>query len=250
MSIEIGTYANERPSVQGLLDVSAWPGTRAVVEWLAALTLFVVALPLLAVLAVLIKLTSRGPVFYTQVRLGLDGRRYRIWKLRTMVHDCERHSGPRWSAPGDPRITPLGHFLRKSHFDELPQLWNVLQGDMSLVGPRPERPEFASVLSDAIPLYGQRLRVRPGVTGLAQVQLPADTDLDSVRRKLMYDLYYIRHASLGLDLRIVLATLGKVFGLSFATSRRIFGVPSALQVEEVYQSLTEDAPPIAFEGVA
>ncbi|HZU38292.1 MAG TPA: sugar transferase [Gemmataceae bacterium] len=240
---EVGTSRWER---------SSWPTSRAVVEWLVALGLFVVSLPVLAMVAVLVKLTSRGPIIYSQTRLGRGGRHYRILKIRTMHHNCERHSGPCWSKPGDPRITRVGRWLRRTHLDELPQLWNVLKGEMSLVGPRPERPELAGPLAEAIPLYEERLLVRPGVTGLAQVQLAADTNLESVRRKLMYDVYYIRHASLGLDLRILLATLGKVLGLSFATSRRLCGVPSAEQVEQVYQDLTDDAdqPALALEGVA
>ena len=131
-----------------------------------------------------------------------DGRPFTLFKIRTMAHDCEKASGARWSTPGDPRITRVGAFLRKTHLDELPQLWNVLRGDMSLVGPRPERPEFTPLLEQVVPHYRDRLAVRPGVTGLAQVQLPADTDLDSVRRKLAYDLYYIRHLNGWLDLRL------------------------------------------------
>lgn len=233
------------------LTESTWSTRRGVLEWSAALVLFVLALPVLAVVALLVKLTSRGPVIYSQTRLGLGGRTYRIHKIRTMAHNCEKTSGPCWSTPGDPRITRIGRFLRKTHLDELPQLWNVLRGEMSLVGPRPERPEFASRLAEVIPLYEERLLVRPGVTGLAQVQLAADTDLESVRTKLMYDLYYIRHPGLALDLRIILATVGNVIGLSFDTSRRLFGVPSAELVEQVYQSLTDDSsePVLGLEGV-
>ena len=106
------------------------------------------------------------------MRLGKNGRPFRLHKIRTMRHDCEKATGPRWAVPGDPRITPLGRFLRQTHLDELPQLWNVLRGEMSLVGPRPERPEFVPDLEQAIPHYRDRLLVRPGVTGLAQVQLP------------------------------------------------------------------------------
>ena len=140
------------------------------------------AAPFIFVAALLVKLTSRGPAFYSQVRLGLDGRPFYIRKLRTMYHNCERLSGPCWSTANDCRITPVGRFLRRSHIDELPQLWNVLCGEMSLVGPRPERPELIPTLARSIPGYRHRLEVRPGVTGLAQIQLPPDTDLDSVRR--------------------------------------------------------------------
>ena len=137
------------------------------------------------------RLTSPGPAIYTQKRLGKDGVPFTIYKLRTMRHDCERATGPRWAARRDSRVTPVGRVLRALHLDELPQFWNVLRGDMSLVGPRPERPEIAAVLTQSIPDYPLRLAVRPGLTGLAQVQFPADTDLESVRRKLDADLRYI-----------------------------------------------------------
>src|SRR5207248_4660391 len=140
----------------------------------------------------LVKLTSPGPMLYTQTRLGRRGRPFTIYKIRTMLHDCESLTGPQWSTPGDTRITRVGRWLRRTHIDELPQLWNVLRGDMSLVGPRPERPEFIPELENAIPFYRDRLLVRPGITGLAQVQLPPDTDMDSVRRQLAHDIYYGR----------------------------------------------------------
>src|SRR6266404_2021348 len=134
---------------------------------LFALFLLVLAAPFILVAALLVKLTSRGPAFYSQVRLGLGGKPFSIRKLRTMYHNCERLSGPCWSSANDSRITPVGRFLRRSHIDELPQLWNVLCGEMSLVGPRPERPELIPTLARSIPGYRHRLEVRPGVTGLA-----------------------------------------------------------------------------------
>jgi lipopolysaccharide/colanic/teichoic acid biosynthesis glycosyltransferase len=190
----------------------------------------------------LVKLTSRGPVFYSQMRLGRNGQPYRIYKIRTMYHNCESLTGPRWSTPDDPRITPVGRFLRNTHLDEFPQLWNVLRGDMSLVGPRPERPEFVPVLEQAIPRYRDRLLVRPGIAGLAQTHLPADTDLDSVRRKLVYDLYYVRHASLWLDVQIMLCTGGRLLGIPFGVSARLLGVPGAQTVEG--QPCSDQEPPI------
>jgi lipopolysaccharide/colanic/teichoic acid biosynthesis glycosyltransferase len=193
--------------------------------------MLVLALPILVVVGLLVKLTSRGPVIYSQTRLGLGGKPFRIYKIRTMAHNCEKHSGPRWATSNDPRITRVGGFLRKTHLDELPQLINVLRGDMSLVGPRPERPEFVPLLEQSIPRYRERLSVRPGVTGLAQVQLAADTDLDSVRRKLVYDLYYIRHMSPWLDLQLILSTACKVFHIPFETSQVLLRVPTASQVE-------------------
>jgi lipopolysaccharide/colanic/teichoic acid biosynthesis glycosyltransferase len=199
--------------------------------------LLIPALPLIMVAAVLIKLTSRGPVFYSQTRLGKDGRPYVLWKLRTMVHNCEALTGPRWAMPDDPRVIPVGRLLRELHLDELPQLWNVLCGDMSLVGPRPERPEFVPQLDRAIPHYRQRLRVRPGITGLAQVQLPADTDLDSVRRKLAYDLYYVRHQNAWLDLKLIACTALKLFRVPFSLYGPLLGIPHGEAVESAFPSL-------------
>jgi lipopolysaccharide/colanic/teichoic acid biosynthesis glycosyltransferase len=151
-------------------------------------------------------------------------------------------TGARWAARHDPRVTTVGRFLRKSKIDELPQLWNVLRGEMSLVGPRPERPEFVPQLERAIPRYRDRLLVRPGLTGLAQVQLPADTDLASVRRKLAYDLYYVRHKSLRLDVQILLATGLYVLGVPFAVSRTLFRVPSGHLVEKAVDVSTVKQP--------
>jgi lipopolysaccharide/colanic/teichoic acid biosynthesis glycosyltransferase len=182
-------------------------------DFALAAILMVVAIPIILVLMVLIRLSSRGPALYGQRRLGLRGRVYTIYKLRTMVVDCERESGPRWTTPDDPRVTRLGRVLRDLHLDELPQLWNVLRGEMSLVGPRPERPEFAAVLEKTIPKYRARLRVRPGITGLAQVQLPPDTHLDEVWKKVACDLLYIESRTPWLDARIVLATALKLFGV-------------------------------------
>jgi lipopolysaccharide/colanic/teichoic acid biosynthesis glycosyltransferase len=190
-----------------------YEAVKAAGDFVAALVLLVLTAPLMLAILVLVRLTSSGPALYSQVRLGKGGRPFRIWKVRTMTHDCERHSGVRWSTRGDPRVTPLGRILRATHLDELPQLWNILRGDMSLIGPRPERPEFATQLEKVIPHYRDRLLVRPGVTGLAQVQLPPDSDVDGVRRKVACDLAYIHHLSFWLDLRITALTVFHVFGL-------------------------------------
>jgi lipopolysaccharide/colanic/teichoic acid biosynthesis glycosyltransferase len=160
----------------------------------------------------------------------MGGALFTLYKIRTMAVDSEK-DGPRWSMPGDRRVTRVGQFLRRTHLDELPQLWNVLRGDMSLVGPRPERPEFVPQLAAAIPGYEDRLAVRPGVTGLAQVQLPADTDLNSVRRKLAYDLYYVERGGLWLDLRLMAATAFKVLGMDAVTIAWLFRLPSRATVE-------------------
>jgi lipopolysaccharide/colanic/teichoic acid biosynthesis glycosyltransferase len=216
---------------------------KTALDFVAAAVLLVLAGPVIGLAALLVKLSSRGPAFYTQTRVGRNGRLFTIYKVRTMIHKCESLTGPRWSMPGDPRITAVGHFLRVTHLDELPQLINVLRGDMSLIGPRPERPEFVPELERALPRYRERLAVLPGVTGLAQVQLPADTDLGSVRTKLAYDLYYIRHLSPELDLRLLVCTALYAVGVPFRWSRRLCGVPGA-------ETVAEAIPIPAAEGKA
>jgi lipopolysaccharide/colanic/teichoic acid biosynthesis glycosyltransferase len=188
---------------------------KPVFDFALALALLLPSAPIMLLVAVLVRLGSRGPSIYTQRRLGLGGKVFTIYKIRTMYQDSESRSGATWSVPGDPRVTPVGRFLRFTHIDELPQLINVLLGEMSLVGPRPERPEFLPKLERAMPDYRRRLAVRPGVTGLAQVQQPPDTDLASVRRKLDYDLHYAERISPWLDARIVLATGLKCVGVPF-----------------------------------
>lgn len=173
-------------------------------------TALVLFSPVMAVLAAAIKLESGGPVIYVQERVGLSGRVFKMFKYRSMTVDAEA-DGPRWCAgSADPRITRLGAFLRKTHLDELPQLWNVLKGDMSLVGPRPERPCFVDELERLIPGYAERYRVKPGVTGLAQVHYRYDASIADVKRKLRFDRLYIQNMCLGLDLRILLRTLAVV----------------------------------------
>jgi lipopolysaccharide/colanic/teichoic acid biosynthesis glycosyltransferase len=195
---------------------------KAAIEWCAALVMLVLAAPLMLGLAILVRLTSEGPIGYSQLRFGRNGRTFRIYKFRTMVSRCEAETGPVWAIANDPRTTRIGRFLRDTHLDELPQLWNVLRGDMSLIGPRPERPEIAARIERTIPEFTQRLLVRPGITGLAQMRLPADSDLDTVRRKLAHDLYYIKHLSFWLDVRIALSTPLRLLGeLALSMSRRI-----------------------------
>ncbi|HTL29287.1 MAG TPA: sugar transferase [Tepidisphaeraceae bacterium] len=183
---------------------------KMLIDWVLAVLLLLVLSPLLLLLAAGVKLTSRGPIFYTQTRLGLNGRLYRMFKLRTMVHNAEAGCGPVWAARNDVRVTSFGRFLRDTHLDELPQLWNILVGDMSLIGPRPERPEIASTIARELPQFYLRLRVRPGITGLAQMLLPADDPEDrqfnGVRTKLANDLVYVREVGIGLDLRITVST--------------------------------------------
>ncbi len=217
---------------------------KAILDFLLAVVLAVLAAPVVAATALLVKLTSRGPALYTQTRVGLNGRVFRIYKLRTMRHNCEAATGARWATAGDPRVTVVGRILRRTHLDELPQLWNVLKGDMSLVGPRPERPEFVARLGRDVDRYLERLAVRPGVTGLAQVQLPADTDLGSVRLKLRYDLHYIRHGGPWLDARLVLSTALKMLHVPFGVSRVLLRIPCGAAVEEGSPESLPTTPPV------
>jgi lipopolysaccharide/colanic/teichoic acid biosynthesis glycosyltransferase len=206
---------------------------KRLLDFSVALVLIVATAPLYLLAAALVKLTSDGPVVYTQVRVGRGRRLFTIYKIRTMYDDCERLTGPRWSTENDPRVTPVGRFLRRTHLDELPQLWNVLKGEMSLVGPRPERPEFVGRLEKELPRYGERLGVDPGVTGLAQVNLPPDTDHECVRRKLVYDLYYMENRGLWIDLRIIVGTGLFLLGVPFAASSRLLGLrPEGMPVLE------------------
>lgn len=165
-------------------------------------------------IALAVRLDSPGPVFYSQRRVGLNGHVFHILKFRTMVLDAETHSGAVFSRQGDPRVTRTGRFLRKTRLDELPQLLNILRGDMSLVGPRPERPEHIERLVKKIPFYRTRLVIRPGLTGWAQVRYGYGADDEDALMKLQYDLYYIRHQSLALDMSIIVRTAGKVLRMS------------------------------------
>lgn len=186
---------------------------KTIVEYPIALAMFVLAVPVLIAAIGLIRATSRGPAIYSQKRVGRGGKLFTIYKLRTMQHDCESLTGPRWALPGDPRITPLGRIYRKLHIDELPQLWNVLRGDMALVGPRPERPEIVAQLRRSIPSYDARHVVKPGITGYAQVHLPPDTNIQSVKNKVAYDRFYIRRFTPGMDLFVYACTALKVVHL-------------------------------------
>ncbi len=173
----------------------------------AAMIIGLVTMPVSIVAAIAIKLDSAGPVFYAQDRVGLDGRVFRVRKFRSMRRDAERNSGAVWASAEDPRVTRVGRVLRKLRIDELPQLLNVVRGDMSLVGPRPERPEIVARLSEEIPYYDYRHFVRPGLTGWAQVCYPYGASVQDAREKLCYDLYYVKNWSLFFDLQIVLQTV-------------------------------------------
>jgi sugar transferase (PEP-CTERM system associated) len=165
------------------------------------------SLPLLPFVILAIKLSSPGRILYWQNRVGRDNVVFRCYKFRTMRSDAEVDTGPTWAEDDDPRITPVGRFLRKTHMDEIPQLLNVLRGDMSLVGPRPERPEFVAALSQKIPYYHLRHSIRPGITGWSQILYKYGSSVEDAKEKLRYDLYYIKNKSVGLDLLIFLNTI-------------------------------------------
>jgi len=198
---------------------------RRSVNFILALIALIVLLPVMLLIAVLVRLTSRGPVLYTQVRVGLDrrtnprssqnhrrernlgGQPFTIYKFRTMRVDAEHQSGAVWAQQGDPRVTSIGRLLRQYRLDELPQLINVLRGEMNIVGPRPERPTIFAELREHIAEYPLRQRARPGITGLAQINHHYDRSLEDVRTKVHYDLEYIRRQSVGEDFRIMLKTV-------------------------------------------
>jgi sugar transferase (PEP-CTERM system associated) len=171
-----------------------------------ALTALAICLPFMPFIALAVCLSSPGPIFFRQTRVGRRGRQFTLFKFRTMRQDAEA-DGAVWAAKDDPRVTSLGRFMRKTRLDEIPQLWNVLRGDMAFVGPRPERPEFVQWLTSEIPYYDLRHTIRPGITGWAQVRYRYGASLEETKRKLEYDLYYVKHLSLGLDLLIMFETI-------------------------------------------
>jgi len=196
-----------------LIDVSPTPLSyherlfKRFLDVFVSLFVLVVTAPLIVVISILIKSTSKGPVIYLQKRVGRNGKIFTMYKFRTMVNDAEAKSGPTWASDDDPRITKVGQWLRKLRLDELPQFLNVLKGDMSLVGPRPERPHFVERFQKQIPLYARRLRVKPGITGWAQVKWKYDGSLDDVIEKTKYDLFYVENMSLRMDFKILLNTI-------------------------------------------
>ena len=179
-------------------------------EFCAALLLGIALSPVELLIAIIVKLTSRGPVIYRQIRVGEKDREFMLYKFRTMRIDAEK-SGAVWAGTRDPRATPFGQLLRLSHLDELPQLWNIVKGDLSFVGPRPERPEFVEKLNKQIPYYEVRLLIKPGVTGWAQINHHKDATTEDVMQKLQYDIYYLKNRSVVLDWAIILRTLKSLF---------------------------------------
>lgn len=185
-----------------------WEATlKRALDVLVSAAVLVLGIPVWLIVALAIKINTKGPTLYKQDRLGKNGKVFKLYKFRSMAHNAERQSGPVWARKNDPRVTTVGKYLRRAHLDEVPQFLNVLLGDMSLVGPRPERPYFVQKLAKDIRLYKHRLKVRPGITGWAQVKYKYDESIDDVRTKLKYDLFYIENLSWRLDLKILFNTL-------------------------------------------
>ena len=206
--------ANLRPSwllfSEGFRHTSARLRTKRAIDLVLSAAALAILGPVILVVAALVKLTSPGPAFYHQQRVGTNGTVFTVHKLRTMLVNAEACTGPVWAKAKDARVTSIGSLLRRLRFDETPQLWNVLKGEMSLVGPRPERPEFVSELTEKIPYYGLRHAVRPGLTGWAQVRYTYGASVEDALEKLQYDLYYVKHMATGFDLVILFETIKTV----------------------------------------
>jgi len=197
------------PLIEVNFQESSWSssGMKRFFDFLFSFVSILILSPFFVIIGAIIKLSSKGPIIYSQERLGFKGKPYQIYKFRSMIVNAEEKSGPVWTSDDDPRITPIGKILRKYRIDELPQLINVVLGQMSLIGPRPERPYFTEKLKERFPLYERRFRVRPGITGWSQIKHPSDIEEEDVRQKLRYDFYYIENLSLNLDLKILISTI-------------------------------------------
>ncbi|MDR2578947.1 MAG: sugar transferase [Chitinispirillales bacterium] len=190
----------------------AWEAqVKRIMDVFVSLCVLIFGAPVMLGAAALIRATSPGPAIYKQERVGRNGKNYIMYKFRSMYIDAESRTGPQWASENDPRITPVGRFIRKTRLDELPQFWNVLKGEMSLVGPRPERPFFVEKLKQEIPWYIRRIKMKPGITGWAQVKHKYDASIEDVKQKVLYDLYYFENMSLTLDIKILVRTVLVVF---------------------------------------
>lgn len=190
----------------------AWEAQiKRLMDIVVSITLLTLGAPIWLLTALLIRLTSAGPAVYSQVRVGQNGKNYTMYKFRSMYIDAEKRSGPQWATENDPRITPFGRFVRKTRLDEIPQFINVVRGEMSLVGPRPERPFFVEQLKKEIPWYVRRIKMKPGITGWAQVKHKYDASLEDVKQKVIFDLYYFENMSILLDIKILVRTILVVF---------------------------------------
>ncbi len=209
----LGRISLERIDEAWLLGADGFRAGRAtaaakrVIDITVSLGMLVLTLPLMIATAFAVRFDSAGPILYSQERVGLGGKPFTVLKFRSMRQDAEKAGAPQWAAQRDIRVTRVGAFIRSTRIDELPQLLNVLRGDMSLVGPRPERPHFVAQLAEIIPFYRQRSYVKPGITGWAQVNYPYGASVDDAREKLAYDLYYVKNRSLFLDILVLLATV-------------------------------------------
>jgi len=227
------------------LEVSRYHDLKRCWEIPVALVLAVPALSLTALLILLVRVTSKGPGIYPQVRTGRGGRTFRMFKLRSMYSDAEARGAQWCTGENDPRVTPVGKWLRKLHLDELPQIVNVIRGDMSFCGPRPERPEFVEKLIVHVPYYVSRLTVRPGITGFAQINLPPDSGLQSVMKKQTLDLEYVENASLASDCKMVACTALRLIGLPGSIATRLARLaldPEDSRFSTIYGPLWEQAP--------
>jgi len=195
----------------GFTPSKAYLATKRVFDVLLAVILLILTGPLMAIIAALIKLDTPGPAIFSQERIGMRGKKFTVYKFRSMRQDAEKQTGPTWAKENDARTTTIGAFLRKCRLDELPQFYNVLKGDMSFIGPRPERPYFVELLKQKIQYYDLRHYVKPGITGWAQVMYPYGASVEDAYHKLQYDLYYTKNASLGFDLLTLLKTIKVVF---------------------------------------
>jgi len=202
-------------------EVSTYFRWKGILDRGLAAVLLVPGIPIIGLSIALVRLTSKGPGIYSQTRVGKGRRIFTMYKIRTMRHDAEDETGPVWTKDSDNRITPVGRFLRKVHLDEFPQLFNVIKGEMSLIGPRPERPEFVEILAEEIPNYLDRIAVKPGITGLAQINLEPDVDLESVCRKVVLDTEYIKRATVLFDARMLLTTLLYLLGCNADWTKRV-----------------------------
>ena len=180
---------------------------KRLIDIIVSLVILIITLPVTIITALAIKIDSDGNIFFKQERCGINGKIFKIYKFRSMKKDAEKTTGPVWSQKDDPRITRIGKFIRRVRIDEIPQMINVLNGEMSIIGPRPERPYFVEKLSQQIPYYKRRLKVRPGITGWAQVKHKYDETIEDVKIKLRYDLFYIENMSLRMDFKILFRTI-------------------------------------------
>jgi exopolysaccharide biosynthesis polyprenyl glycosylphosphotransferase len=205
-----GLSAERLIFADGFSQSKAYRATKRLLDILLSLALLALTAPLMAIISIVIKLESPGPSIFSQERIGLMGRRFTVYKFRSMGQDAERRTGPIWAKENDDRITRVGAFLRKTRLDELPQMWNVLRGEMSFIGPRPERPYFVDLLKAELRYYELRHYVKPGITGWAQVMYPYGASVEDAYHKLEYDLYYAKHISFKLDCLILAKTVGVV----------------------------------------